>query len=124
MKATDVIQKIIFDATIDGVTYKDNECVYENDDDWSLTYEELHYEDNDSWCIVEIGGNVYDAQFYGDDEEKGLRSVLGGQLCLMEKDTDGYYIHTDIWYTGCCFSNIRFVSTTGEVKTLKKFHQY
>lgn len=83
-----IVEKIMFNIEIDGKKHRDVCIEYGKKD--KLTLGDIHYEDNDSWHIVEIGGKTYDFQIYGDDDsiaennpERILKSRLSVQLYEM-----------------------------------------
>lgn len=70
-----VIEKITFNIEFSGKKYNDVCIEYDKKD--RLTLGDIHYEDNDSWHLVEIGGITYDFQIYGDDDSKASKSTEG-----------------------------------------------
>ena len=119
LKKEDVIEKIIFNITLRSKLYKDIEMNFSEDADWCLTWEDMHNEDNGSWCICEIGNNVLDIQIYGEDDVKGMDAKLRMQGNFMELDTEGTYSHTNDWIYSESFSNVRIVTTDGRVKVVR-----
>lgn len=131
VKASSIILKITFDAIIEGVLHKGIELDYTPTEDWCLPLVDIHHEDNDSWNTFEVGGEVYDCQFFGiddslayDDEDRYSRKLamkipVQYQLNLMEKDENGYYNHTDTWLyedvDEVRFFNIQIHTTDGIV---------
>ena len=88
MNSNAIIQSITFNIDIGGKKYKNVSVKYDKKD--KLTLGDIHYEDNDSWHLVEIGDKTYDFQIYGDDDsiaennpERILKSRLSVQLYEM-----------------------------------------
>lgn len=124
LQPTDVIKSITFDVTIDGTTHKGISIDYEYDleQEWSLTWEDIHMEDNDSWCLAKVGDDVFDFQIFGNDESLGMDAVLQMQGCLMELDGCSEaecYSHTDDWIYDECFSNVQVTTMDGITVTVK-----
>ena len=100
-----VIEKITFNIEFAGKKYKDVCIEYDRKD--RLTLGDIHYEDNDSWHLVEIGGITYDFQIYGDDDgmlynngkkhpDNILRTRLSIQLFKMYRQNGELYHSSDI----------------------------
>ena len=71
LKKDDVITKILINIKVHGKVYKDICLEYEEDADWKLTWEDIHYEGNDSLCFGKVGDNVIDFHIHGQDDELG-----------------------------------------------------
>lgn len=125
IKEDAVIKKIIFDLVCEGKKYDNLELAYEDDgkykypDDWCLTWEDIHMEDNDSWCMVETpDGLLFDMQIYGINDSLGTKAPLRMQANLMERDGINCN-HTDKWLFNDCFSNIRIIFNDGKELSLE-----
>jgi hypothetical protein len=122
LQPTDVIKSITFDVTIEGITYKGISIEYDLEEEWELTWEDIHMEDNDSWCLAEVGENIFDFQIFGNDESLGMDAVLQMQGCLMERDEyteEECYVHSDYWIYDECFSNVQVTTQNSETVTVK-----
>lgn len=97
------VERIIFNVEIEGKKYKDICVKYSKED--NITLGDIHYEDNDSWKLINIGDKTYDFQIYGNDDsiaesnpDRILKSRLSIQLFQMRKTDDGYLEHTSHIY--------------------------
>lgn len=97
------VERIIFNIEIEGKKYKDICVKYSKED--NITLGDIHYEDNDSWKLINIGDKTYDFQIYGDDDsiaesnpDRILKSRLSIQLFEMRKTDDGCLEHTSCIY--------------------------
>lgn len=126
--ANSIIEKIVFDVTIDGETFKGVTLDYTPEQGWCLRASDIHYEENDSWCMFEVGGETYDCQFFGEDDsfayadnintyddDLAMQIPIHAQLCLMELEDNGCYSHTDTWlYTPeVKFENVQIHTNDG-----------
>lgn len=136
IKPSSMILKITFDAIIEGVLYENIELNYTPDEaditnGWCLSLEDLHQEDNDSWCMFQAGNDTYDCQFFGIDDslaydevtdeyspKLALKIPLSYQLNLMERNDVDCYEHTDTWLyeNEAKFINIQIHTKDGIVK--------
>lgn len=118
LKKGDVISKIIINVNINGKLYKDICLEYEEDADWKLTWEDIHYEDNDSWCFGKVGDNVIDFHIHGHDDELGMKNRLSMYGSFM--DVDGInYSHRNEWIYSNSISNVRIFTKSGKMKRIR-----
>lgn len=118
LKKGDVISKIIINVNINGKLYKDICLEYEEDADWKLTWEDIHYEDNDSWCFGKVGDNVIDFHIHGHDDELGMKNRLSMYGSFM--DVDGInYRHSNEWIYSNSISNVRIFTKSGKMKRIR-----
>lgn len=118
LKKGDVISKIIINVNINGNLYKDICLEYEEDADWKLTWEDIHYEDNDSWCFGKVGDNVIDFHIHGHDDELGMKNRLSMYGSFM--DVDGInYRHSNEWIYSNSISNVRIFTKSGKMKRIR-----
>lgn len=118
LKKGDVISKIIINVNINGKLYKDICLEYEEDADWKLTWEDIHYEDNDSWCFGKVGDNVIDFHIHGHDDELGMKNRLSMYGSFM--DVDGInYRHSNEWIYSKSISNVRIFTKSGKMKRIR-----
>lgn len=118
LKKDDVISKIIINVNINGKLYKDICLEYEEDADWKLTWEDIHYEDNDSWCFGKVGDNVIDFHIHGHDDELGMKNRLSMYGSFM--DVDGInYSHRNEWIYSNSISNVRIFTKSGKMKRIR-----
>ena len=118
LKKGDVISKIIINVNINGKLYKDICLEYEEDADWKLTWEDIHYEDNDSWCFGKVGDNVIDFHIHGHDDELGMKNRLSMYGSFM--DVDGInYNHRNEWIYSNSISNVRIFTKSGKMKRIR-----
>lgn len=118
LKKDDVISKIIINVNINGKLYKDICLEYEEDADWKLTWEDIHYEDNDSWCFGKVGDNVIDFHIHGHDDELGMKNRLSMYGSFM--DVDGInYRHSNEWIYSNSISNVRIFTKSGKMKRIR-----
>lgn len=118
LKKGDVISKIIINVNINGKLYKDICLEYEEDAYWKLTWEDIHYEDNDSWCFGKVGDNVIDFHIHGHDDELGMKNRLSMYGSFM--DVDGInYRHSNEWIYSNSISNVRIFTKSGKMKRIR-----
>lgn len=118
LKKDDVISKIIINVKVHGKVYKDICLEYEEDADWKLTWEDIHYEDNDSWCFGKVGDNVIDFHIHGHDNELGMKNRLSMYGSFM--DVDGInYRHSNEWIYSNSISNVRIFTKSGKMKRIR-----
>ena len=118
LKKDDVITKIIINVNINGKLYKDICLEYEEDADWKLTWEDIHYEDNDSCCFGEVGDNIIDFHIHGQDDELGMKNRLSMHGSFM--DVDGInYRHRNEWIYSNSISNVRIFTKSGKMKRIR-----
>lgn len=100
-----IVEKIMFNIEIDGKKYKDVCINYDKSD--KLTLEDIHYEDNDSWHLVEIGGVTYDFQIYGDDDSKAKKcrdGILNTRLSIQLYEM--YWNNGKLWHSSHILCNL------------------
>lgn len=129
LKASDVIIKITFDLHLDGKNYRNVELDYKPEKKWCLTWEDIHYEDNDSWNCVGIKdskGNelCYDFQIHGEDDEIDWnKNKLWIDGCSMYKaEGEECWSHGDDWlsyHDNVKFSNVKIHTQNGKVETIR-----
>ena len=65
LKKDDVITKILINVKVHGNVYKDICLEYKEEPKWKLTWEDIHYEDNDSWFCTNVGKYIIDFHIHG-----------------------------------------------------------
>ena len=116
----DVITKIIINVTLHGKVYKDICLEYNEEPKWKLTWEDIHYEDNDSWCCADVGDYMIDFNIHGQDDELGMNNRLSICGNFMELGSDGLkYCHTKYWIYSESISNVRIFTKSGKMKRIR-----
>ena len=120
LKKDDVITKIIINVNVNGKVYKDICLEYNEEPKWKLTWEDIHYEDNDSWFYADVGDYMIDFNIHGQDDELGMNNRLSICGNFMELCSDGLkYRHTKYWIYSESISNVRIFTKSGKMKRIR-----
>ena len=125
LKKDDVITKIIINVNVNGKVYKDICLEYNEEPKWKLTWEDIHYEDNDSWFCADVGDYMIDFNIHGQDDELGMNNRLSICGNFMELGSDGLqYRHTKYWIYSESISNVRIFTKSGKMKRIRLLKEY
>ena len=120
LKKDDVITKIIINVNVNGKVYKDICLEYNEEPKWKLTWEDIHYEDNDSWFCADVGDYMIDFHIHGQDDDLGMKNRLSMFGNFMELGSDGLqYRHTNDWIYSESISNVRIFTKSRKMKRIR-----
>ena len=120
LKKDDVIIKILINVKVHGKVYKDICLDYKEEPKQKLTWEDIHYEDNDSWFCTNVGDYVIDFHIHGQDDKLGMKNRLSICGNFIDLDSDGiHYYHSCYWIYSESISNVRIFTKSGKIKRVR-----
>ena len=120
LKKDDVITKVLINVKVHGKFYKDIWLEYKEEPTWKLTWEDIHYEDNDSWFCTNVGKYIIDFNIHGQDDKLGMKNRLSICGNFMDLDSDGiHYCHNCDWIYSESISNVRIFTKSGKMKRVR-----
>ena len=120
LKKDDVITKVLINVKVHGKFYKDIWLEYKEEPTWKLTWEDIQYEDNDSWFCTNVGKYIIDFNIHGQDDKLGMKNRLSICGNFMDLDSDGiHYCHNCDWIYSKSVSNVRIFTKSGKMKRVR-----
>ena len=120
LKKDDVITKVLINVKVHGKFYKDIWLEYKEEPTWKLTWEDIQYEDNDSWFCTNVGKYIIDFNIHGQDDKLGMKNRLSICGNFMDLDSDGiHYCHNCDWIYSKSISNVRIFTKSGKMKRVR-----